>query len=81
MRPFGQSLIWPVIPGDYFYTLETQPQVKVSVDEMPALCTGMACNYIYAEGSSLITGFSISSGTQLTISGSNFDTPVKIEMG
>jgi hypothetical protein len=80
VRQFGQSLIWSVIPGEYFYTRETQPQVMVTVDEFPALCTGMACNYRYFEGQSLITGFSISSGTELTITGTNLQTPLKIEM-
>jgi hypothetical protein len=74
-------LVWDVIPGDYFFTRETQPQVMVTVDDMPALCSGMACNYRYAEGSSVITGFEISSDTQLTITGANFVTPEKIEMG
>ena len=23
VRPFGESLVWHVIPGDYFYTRET----------------------------------------------------------
>jgi uncharacterized protein YaiE (UPF0345 family) len=52
----------------------------VTIDEFPALCTGMACNYEYFEGESLITGFSITSGTELTITGTNFGTPLKIEM-
>lgn len=63
VRPFAQSLVWDVIPGDYFFTREIQPQVKVTVDNMPALCSGMACNYLYAEGSSIVTGFSIKSDT------------------
>jgi hypothetical protein len=63
VRPFAQSLVWDVIPGDYFFTREIQPQVKVTVDNMPALCSGMACNYLYAEGSSIVTGFSINSET------------------
>ena len=40
----------------------------------------MACNYLYSEGTSLITGFTLS-GTALSITGSNFATPEKIEMG
>ena len=49
---------------------------------MPALCTGMACNYSYVEGTSLITGFTLdTSMNQLTITGSDFITPTKIEMG
>lgn len=81
VRPFGESLIWHVIPGDYFYTREILPQTKVTIDELPALCTGMACDYHYFEGESLITGFSIASGTQLTITGTGLGEPTKVEMG
>ena len=83
MRPFGESLVWHVIPADYFYTRETNPQVKVTVDDMPALSTGMMCDYTYFEGESCITGFTLS-GTELTITGSDFvtdDTEMEIEMG
>ena len=50
---------------------------------MPALCTGMACNYAYADGTSEITGFTFNhSNNQLTITtGTGFVTPIKIEMG
>lgn len=82
VREFGQSLVWHVIPGDYFYTREVLPQVKVSVDGMPALCTGMQCDYSYSEGTSLITSYTVNhSNNQLTISGSDFGTPTKVEMG
>jgi hypothetical protein len=67
VRPYGESLSWDVIPGELFYTRETLSQVIVSVDGLPALCTGLACDYTYLTGDALITGFSISSDTQLTI--------------
>ena len=70
-----------MIPGDYFYTRETQPQVMVTIDEFPALCTGMACHYVYADGVPLITGFT-RVGTELTITGVDLGVaaPLKIEM-
>ena len=49
---------------------------------MPALCTGMACNYKYTEGKSVITSYNLDPSTnQLTISGKDFEEPTKIEMG
>ena len=80
MREFGQSLVWHVIPPDQFFTRETEPQLMVTVDSMPALCSGMACNYLYSDGTAIITGFTLS-GTALSITGSDFTTPEKIEMG
>jgi hypothetical protein len=80
VRPFGKALIWDVIPGEYFFTRETEPQVIVQVDDMPALCTGLNCGFTYFVGESAIDGFSIA-GNRLTISGRNFDTPLKVEMG
>ena len=52
----------------------------VSVDGLPALCTGLACDFTYVAGESEINGFSISNDKYLTISGVNFGEPLKIEM-
>jgi hypothetical protein len=67
VRPYGESLSWDVIPGELFYTREALPQVIVSVDGLPALCTGLACDYTYLVGDALITSFSIANDKQLTI--------------
>ena len=49
---------------------------------MNAICSGMGCHYEYTEGDATITGFTIDHSTnKLTISGSGFTTPTKIEMG
>lgn len=77
--PFGESLVWEVIPFDYFYTRETQPQVIVSVDGMPALCTGFQCGYQYIDGTALITGFELTTATELRIDGANLNAPTRVE--
>ena len=79
-QPFGSSLQWDVIPGEYFFTKHDVPQVKVSVDGMPALCTGLACDYTYIEGQETITSFSVS-GIQVTISGTDLTEPTSVEIG
>jgi len=48
-RPYGESLIYPVIPAEYFYTYEEKPQVIVTIDEFPALCRHLDCDYEYTE--------------------------------
>ena len=80
VRHYGRALVWPVIPGEYFFTVETEPQVKVDVEGMPALCTGMACNFAYSESTSVIQAFS-RSGTALTILGADLETPESVVMG
>ena len=80
VRHYGRALVWPVIPGEYFYTVETEPQVKVEVEGMPALCTGMACNFAYSESTSVIQAFT-REGTALTIRGTDLVTPESVVMG
>ena len=56
--------------------------MKVTVDTMPALCSGMACNYQYAAGTSVVTGFAYNASTlALTIQGSFYGTLDTVEMG
>ena len=80
VRPFGESLLYQVIPGEYLYTREDQSQVIVTVDDFPALCVSLECGYEYIESAGqLIDGFTID-GTQLSISGVGFETPVSVEI-
>ena len=54
----------------------------VYVDGTPALCTGMACNFDYIESVSVIDRYEMNEESKtLTIHGSDFLTPEKIEMG
>lgn len=59
VRPFGESLLFQIIPGEYLFTRETMPQVIVTVDDLPALCAGLACHYEYVYDTALISGFSV----------------------
>ena len=80
VRAFGTNLVWQVIPADYFYTRHADPQVVVEIDSMPAVCASTECDYVYYDGTSQITAFELSA-QQLTITGINFGTPLKVEMG
>ena len=72
-RPFGQSLVYKVIPPDYFYTIEEKPQVIVNIDEYPALCVNLDCDYTYIEQQSEITAFTVS-GDDVTITAKSLKT-------
>ena len=54
--------------------------MKVSVDGMPALCTGLHCDYTYIVGQETITEFTVS-GKQVTIKGTDLTEPTSVEMG
>ena len=49
LRPYGESLIWPVIPPEHFYTIEDAPQIIIDVDDYPALCRSLNCKYTYTD--------------------------------
>jgi len=51
---------------DFLYTAETQPQVMVSVNSLPAICASLDCNYAYVESTSEITSVTVS-GTTVTV--------------
>ena len=52
------------------YTNEAHPQVKVTVDGLPALCTGLACDYEYSEPTGEVTSMVISD-LDVTLTGTN----------
>ena len=58
-RPFGQSLIYPLIPAEHFYTVEDKPQIMVQIDEFPALCRHLNCAYKYKSQESVIKSFTV----------------------
>jgi hypothetical protein len=59
-RAFGGSLIWKSIPAEWFYTAHETPQLKVWIDNLPALCTGINCDFTYEERAGLISSYTLS---------------------
>lgn len=74
-RPFGESIIFPVVPPEFFFTNEEIPQVIIQVDEYPVLCGKLNCGFEYVDQTSRITGFTVS-GLDVTISGT--DLPLEV---
>jgi hypothetical protein len=69
------KLFYEPVPFEFLHTVETSPQVIVTVDGVEAVCASLNCNYNYVAPLAEITSFSYS-GTTLTITGTNIPTTV-----
>ena len=45
--PYSSNLFYDQIPFEWLYTDETNPQVIVHVNDLPAVCTGLECDFAY----------------------------------
>lgn len=72
-QTFGPNIFYEVIPFEMLYTNEENPQVIVTVNNMPAACVNLSCDYVYADPPALITGQTVS-GNTVTIDGTNLPT-------
>ena len=70
MKPYGPNVYYKVIPFEQLYTAESQPAVKVSMDDMPVVCASTSCSYTYEQSTSLITDFRVD-GQNIVITGKN----------
>ena len=53
-------------------TYETQPQLIVSVGDLPAVCHNLTCDFSYIEAQGQVTSFSFDESTKkLVIQGEN----------
>lgn len=55
----GPNISYQPIPFSMLRTAHDSPQVRVKIDGMAAVCTGLACDYTYESTPSLITAFSV----------------------
>ena len=68
--------MYPSVPFEMTRTAHDKPQILVKVDGMPAICTGMNCDFVYEEPTGKITGFSVS-GDDVVIWGTGL--PLELE--
>ena len=47
--PYGKSLFYEPVPFEFLKTYEEKPQVVVKVDDLPAVCHNMTCDFSYIE--------------------------------
>lgn len=71
----GGNVYYDVIPYEFLYTDETQPQVIVTVDGMDALCTTLSCDYVYEPVTEEISSMVVS-GLSVTIGGTNLPSAI-----
>ena len=60
------------------FTNEAHPQVKVTVDDLPALCTGLACDYVHTEPTGQVTAMALGDLNPLDITITGTDLPLDL---
>jgi hypothetical protein len=68
-----KNIFYDYIPFDYLYTDETEPQVIVEVNDMPALCKNLECGYTYEEPTAELTAMTVT-GSDVEITGTTLPT-------
>lgn len=72
------NLFYEPIPFEFLKTFETLPQVIVWVDEMPAVCHNLTCDFTYIEAVGEITSYTYDDSTgELSIVGT--DLPISMD--
>lgn len=75
--PYSSNLFYEPIPFEMLKTYETEPQVIVSVDGLPAVCHNLTCNFTYVDAAGSVTGFTYDTTTRrLALAGTDFPTNV-----
>ena len=58
LKQRGPGIMYEAIPFEMIRTAHTNPQILVTIDDLPAICTGI-CDYTYEISNSLITDMSV----------------------
>ena len=74
LKQRGPGLAYTIVPFEMIRTAHSSPQVLVSIDDLPAICTGN-CDYTYENPTGVINSMSVS-GLQVTLTGT--DLPIEI---
>ena len=68
----GPAVTYEAVPFEMIRTAHTAPQVLVSIDDLPAVCTG-SCDYTYSAAQGLLTEMNVA-GTVVSLKGQ--DLPI-----
>lgn len=55
--PASDNLYYDVVPFEMLRTVETKPQVIMTIDGLPAVCHNLTCDFTYVEPKGEVTGF------------------------
>ena len=83
VRPYGKSILMPIINPEYLFTIETKPQVIIQIDEFPAICKNLNCDYTYVEPPAKVTSLTVDDdGITVIITGEALPLElVSVELG
>jgi hypothetical protein len=74
-HPFSQNIFYEPIPFELLKTYETAPQIMVSVNNTPAVCHSMACDFTYTVAAAEVNAFTFDPSTLLvTVTGTTLPT-------
>ena len=65
--PFGENLWYEPIPFEMLKTYETKPQVIVNVNDMPAVCHNLTCDFTYTTPVGEVTAFTYATATRVVV--------------
>jgi len=80
LSSWSNNIYYATIPFEMLRTMETQPQVQVSVGGVPAACHGLNCNFNYITTTGSVTAFTFNQAQKLvTITGTTLPATTDIE--
>ena len=65
--PYGTNLFYEPIPFEFLKTYETKPQIIVSVDNLPAVCHNLTCDFTYIEPVGEVSSFTFTEATKKVV--------------
>jgi hypothetical protein len=75
--PYSSNLFYEPIPFEMMRTYETEPQLIVTVDDQPAVCHNLTCDFTYILPVGEITAFTYTEATKLlVITGTNLPSVI-----
>ena len=75
--PYGTNLFYEPIPFEMLRTFETEPQLIVSVGNLPAVCHNLTCDFSYIVPDGEVSAFTFDETTKkLVITGTNLPSAI-----
>lgn len=65
--PYSTNLFYEPVPFEMLKTFETKPQLIVTVNDNPAVCHNMTCDFTYIEPVGQITSFTFTEDSKLLV--------------
>jgi hypothetical protein len=65
IQPYSTNLFYSPVPFEFWKTYETKPQMIVSVNEQPAVCHNLTCDYTYSLPSGSVDSFTFTESSNV----------------